>query len=41
MLELWGMRSTLLLPLLSGPLQPQEVAPDGVLSMDQIEMFEI
>ncbi len=28
MLELWGMRSTPLLPLLPGPLWPGEVAPD-------------
>ena len=36
MLELWGMRSTLLLPLLPDPLCPGVVAPDRVLSMDQI-----
>ena len=28
MLEIWGMRSTPLLPLLSGPLRPGVVAPD-------------
>ena len=38
MLELWGMRSTPLLPLLPGPLWPGVVAPDRVLSMGQIEL---
>ena len=33
MLELWGMRSTALLPLLPGPLWPGVVAPDRALSM--------
>ena len=28
MLELWGMRSTSLLPSLPGPLWPEVVAPD-------------
>ena len=37
MLKLWGMRSTLSLPLLPGPLWPGEVASDRVLSMCQIE----
>ena len=37
MLELWGMWSTLLLPSLPGPLWLGVVAPDKVLSMDQIE----
>ena len=37
MLELWGMRSTPSLPLLPCPLWPGVVAPDGVLSMGQIE----
>ena len=32
-LELWGMRSTPLLPLLPGPLWPGMVAPDRALSM--------
>ena len=32
-LELWGMRSTPLLPLLPGPLWPGVVAPDRALSM--------
>ena len=36
--EFWGMRSTLLLPSLSGPLWPGVVAPDRVLFMDQIEL---
>ena len=31
MLELWGMRSTLLLPLLPGPLWPGVIAPDKSL----------
>ena len=30
MMELWGMRSTLSLPLLAGPLGPGMVAPDSV-----------
>ena len=33
MLELWGTRSTPLLPLLLGPLWPGVIAPDRVLSM--------
>ena len=33
MLELWGMRSTPLLPSLPGPLWPGMVAPDSALSM--------
>ena len=32
-LELWGMRSTPLLPLLPGPLWPGVVAPDRALYM--------
>ena len=40
MLELWGMWSTPLLPLHQDPLWPIVVAPDRVLSMGQIEMFE-
>ena len=36
-LELWGMQSTLSLPLLPGQLWPGVVAPDRVLSMGQIE----
>ena len=38
MLELWGMLSTLSLPLPPGPLWPRVVAPYRVLSMDQIEL---
>ena len=37
MLELWGMQSTSLLPLLSDPLWPGVVTPDRVLSMGQIK----
>ena len=33
MLELWGMQSTPLLPLLPGPLRPGMVAPDRTLSI--------
>ena len=33
MLEIWGMQSALLFPLLPGPLWPKVVAPDRVLSM--------
>ena len=40
MLEPWGMYSTSLLPLLTGPLWPGEIAPDRVLPMGQIELFE-
>ena len=36
LLELWGMRSTLLLSLLLGPFRPGVVAPDRV--MGQIEL---
>ena len=41
MLELWGKQSTLSLPSLSGPLRPGVVASDRVLSMGQIELFDI
>ena len=41
MLELWGMQSTPLLPLLPGPLWPGVVAPDRVLSMGQIEINRV
>ena len=41
MLELWGMWSTPSLPLLSGPLWSRVVASDKVLSIDQIELFDI
>ena len=39
--QLWGMRSTPLLQLLPGSLWPGVVAPDRVLSMGQIEWFDI
>ena len=39
--ELWGIQSTPSLPLLSGSLDSGEVAPDMVLSMGQIELFDI
>ena len=38
MLELWGMRSAPLLPLLLGPLWSRVDAPYRVLSMGQIEI---
>ena len=41
MFELSGMWSTLSLPLLPGPLWPGVVAPDRVLAMGQIELFDI
>ena len=41
MLELWGMQSTLSLPLLSGPRWFGVVAPSRVLSMGQIELFDV
>ena len=41
MLELWGMRSTLSLPLLLGSLWPRVVASEKVLSMGQKELFDI
>ena len=37
-LELWKMKSTLLLPSLPGPFWPGEVALDRALSMGQIEI---
>ena len=37
-LELWGMPSTPSLPSLPGPLWPEVVTPDRVLSMGQIEL---
>ena len=37
-LELWGMLSIPLLPLLSGPIWPGVVAPDRFLSVCQIEL---
>ena len=41
MLELWRMRSIPSLPLLLGSLWPGIVAPDRVLSMGQIKLFDI
>ena len=41
MLELWAMRSISSLPSLPGQLWPAVVAPDSVLSMGQIELFDI
>ena len=41
MLGLWVMRSTLSLPSLPSLLCPGVVAPDKVLSMGQIELFDI
>ena len=41
MLELWGMRSTPSLPSLLGPLWHGVVAPDRVLYMSKIKLFEI
>ena len=41
MLELWGVQSTLSLQLLPGPLWPEVVPLDRVLSMGQIELFDI
>ena len=38
MLELWGMRSTPLLPSLPGPHWPGVVAPDRALSKGEIEL---
>ena len=38
MLELWGIRSTSLLPSLPGPLWLGVIAPDRVLSMGQIDL---
>ena len=40
-LELWGMLSIPWLPLLPDPLWHGVVAPDRVLSMNQIELFDI
>ena len=41
MLELWGMRSTHLLPSLPGPFWFGVVAPDRILSMAQIEINSV
>ena len=40
-LELWGMQNNPSLPSLSGPLRSRVVAPDRVLPMGQIELFDI
>ena len=40
-LEFWRKWSTLLLPLLPGPVWPGVVALDRVLSMGQIELLDI
>ena len=40
-LELWGMRSTPLLPSLLDPLRLRVAAPDRVLSMCQTQLFDI
>ena len=41
MLEFWGMQSTPTLSSLPGPLRPSVITPDNVLSMGQIELFDI
>ena len=41
MLVLGGIRSTSSLPSLPGPLWAGVVAPDGVISIGQIELFDI
>ena len=41
MLELWGFRSTSALLLLPGPLEPVLLTLDSVLSMGQLELFDI
>ena len=38
MQELWGMQSTLSLPLIPGSFRPGVVAPDKALSLGQIEL---
>ena len=40
-LELWRMWSAPSLLLFPGPISPEVIAPDRVLSIDQIELFEI
>ena len=40
-LTLWGIRSTPLLSSFPGPLWPGVVEPDRVLSMGQIEVFDV
>ena len=41
MLELWGMQSILSLPLLTGQLWLEQVAPDRIPFMGQIVLFDI
>ena len=41
MLELCGMQSTLSLPSLPGSLGPGVIAPERIISMGQIELFDI
>ena len=41
MLQMWEMWSTLSLPSLSGSLLPKVVKSDRVLSVSQIELFDI
>ena len=41
MLEFWGMQGSPSLPSLPGPLKLSMAAPDKVLSLGQIEMFDI
>ena len=41
MLELRGMRSTLSLPSLPGPVWPGGIKPDRILSMGQKELFDM
>ena len=38
MLEIWGMKSPISLPLLQGLLRPEVVTRDRALSMGQIEL---
>ena len=40
-LEFWGMRSTPSLPSLQVPLWLGVVVPENILSMSQIELFDI
>ena len=41
MLEFWGMKSISSLPLFPDSFWPRVVAPNRVLSMGQIELFDI
>ena len=40
MLQFWGMQRTPLLVLLPGPLWPGVIAPERVLSMGEVELFD-